>query len=913
MASIRTGIELNDNFSSVLYGIINSVNLAVSAMHDMSQTMNAGIDTSSLEGAREQLNQATIAADELNQALHDIGTPVNSPLQRAPVQQEPVQVPIQWQSDNLNVFNGTGVERFEQEIQSANNMLNTLNETQRRIGETALNLDIFPSDATQDIMQIGTRIRGIPAQIQRMEENPLDMNTGAANADLEHLRAQLNSAIQEQNNLNQAVQDMDVGAANNAYLRLSQTISSTERYIRDNIAGQEQFNETVNECNSRVNRVSNSFSAWQKGIIVANNALSLIENILGRLDIMNIDGAFNRLDTMNRFQKTITTMTGDANMAKAALEILKDTTLGTAYGLDVAAKSTQGFLTRGMSLGAATNQVRIWADAVSFYGEGTNQQLQSVVDAIGKMYSKGKVEADQLDRLFDAGIGAAEIYAQAIGESVSKVKDDLSNGNISSAQFIETVSQTLDNGISAGAAKNAGDTWATTFSNVQAAITRGWTNVITNLDSALASRGLPSAMEMVKGFGQKVESVLNSIGNSMGFVIECMMNIYEVMSSVGGFIADNWSVISPIVYAVVAALAMYAAYMGIVNAVELISNGIKIAMCIASYAHAAATGAEVSATAAATAAQYGLNTALLACPITWIILLVIALIAVLISVARYIANTGTVAQSTFGVICGWVAVAGAFILNTAIGLFNSIIQFAWSTFVEPFIGIVEWVLNVANGGFDSFGGAVANLIGQIISWFLSLGKVVTQIIDAIFGTDWTSGLNNLQNEVIAWGKNDNAITLDRNAPTIDYRMNYSDAYASGAKWGDGVSNKVKDAFSFERDDTSNKDKNIDDYKNQLANNNSLAAQTAAQTAANTGDTKKNTDKIAKQLDITSEDLKYLRDIAERDIVNRFTTAQIKVDMTNHNTINNDMDLDGVTEHLRTTIEEQMYAAAEGVH
>ncbi len=36
-------------------------------------------------------------------------------------------------------------------------------------------------------------------------------------------------------------------------------------------------------------------------------------------------------------------------------------------------------------------------------------------------------------------------------------------------------------------------------------------------------------------------------------------------------------------------------------------------------------------------------------------------------------------------------------------------------------------------------------------------------------------------------------------------------------------------------------------------------------------------------------------------------------MTNHNTINNEMDLDGVTEHLRTTIEEQMNATAEGVH
>ena len=75
----------------------------------------------------------------------------------------------------------------------------------------------------------------------------------------------------------------------------------------------------------------------------------------------------------------------------------------------------------------------------------------------------------------------------------------------------------------------------------------------------------------------------------------------------------------------------------------------------------------------------------------------------------------------------------------------------------------------------------------------------------------------------------------------------------------------------------------------------------------------NTGKIANSMEISNEELKYLRDIAERDVVNRFTTASIKVDMTNHNTINNEMDLDGVTEHLRTTIEEQMNATAEGVH
>ena len=75
MASIQTGIELNDQFSSVLYGIINSVNMAVSTMEDMQQTMNADIDTSAFEGMRDEINQATIAVDNLQAAMQGMTAP----------------------------------------------------------------------------------------------------------------------------------------------------------------------------------------------------------------------------------------------------------------------------------------------------------------------------------------------------------------------------------------------------------------------------------------------------------------------------------------------------------------------------------------------------------------------------------------------------------------------------------------------------------------------------------------------------------------------------------------------------------------------------------------------------------------------------------------------------------------------
>ena len=82
---------------------------------------------------------------------------------------------------------------------------------------------------------------------------------------------------------------------------------------------------------------------------------------------------------------------------------------------------------------------------------------------------------------------------------------------------------------------------------------------------------------------------------------------------------------------------------------------------------------------------------------------------------------------------------------------------------------------------------------------------------------------------------------------------------------------------------------------------------------NVSDIAGNTGSIADSLEITSEDLKYLRDIAEKEAVNRFTTAEIRVEMTNNNSISSDMDLDGIVDYLAVGVNTAMEKAAEGVH
>ena len=65
--------------------------------------------------------------------------------------------------------------------------------------------------------------------------------------------------------------------------------------------------------------------------------------------------------------------------------------------------------------------------------------------------------------------------------------------------------------------------------------------------------------------------------------------------------------------------------------------------------------------------------------------------------------------------------------------------------------------------------------------------------------------------------------------------------------------------------------------------------------------------------MTEEDLEYLCDIAEREAINRFTTAQITIEQTNNNTIGSDMDIDGVMEKWNQDFTEVLETAAEGVY
>ena len=402
-----------------------------------------------------------------------------------------------------------------------------------------------------------------------------------------------------------------------------------------------------------------------------------------------------------------------------------------------------------------------------------------------------------------------------------------------------------------------------------------------------------------------IESVLSSAAGGLNLVINVLTDVVSVAAQAGTFVSNNWQVIGPVVYGVVAALAAYATYVGITNAIDMISTGIKITMCVASYAHAAATGTEASATAAATAAQYGLNTAMLSCPLTWIVVGIMALIIVLVALCNHFSGAGHIAQSTFGAICGGINVVIQYFKNWGLSV------------ADIFIGIWNAGGACATNVEIAFHNAISHVQAlwyNMLSTALTVVSGICSALNKLPFVDFdysgiTGAADNYASKAAAAAGNTKdyasvPAAFSKGVKTYDtYQKGWvNDAYTAGAAWGDGVTSKIKNTLSSKATNIPN----ANNYPNALASSN-------AATAANTADTAKNTAKTANTLSASSEDLKYLRDIADREYVNKFTTAQIKVEMINHNNVNNDMDLDGMAEHLRSKIEEEMNAAAEGEH
>lgn len=874
MASIQTTIRLNDQVSSVLNNIIASVNLAVAQMYDMQQAMSADIDTSSLEAARESINEATVALnnmnDAMNQAMPDIPAPSQPPAPSPPEtssettsRREPVPVPVQWQTDTLDVFTGSGIERFQQEVQSANDMLEQLNVTQSQIAQQAAATDVLSPEAVKDLNTLGTRMDWIRNRIQMIENNPLNVGTDQANAELERLRGQLDRMIQQQNDLNDAMDRMNVGDINESYLRLSSTINASEQHIRDNTDEQGRFNQEIQNSSASADELMNTIKravAAYVSIQSVGKVLSISDELVqtrSRLEMMN-DGLQSTEELMNTVYASAQDARGSfADMASVVARFGNNAKDAFSSSEEVVAFAN--LVQKQMTIAGASTQ------------EAANAELQ-----LSQALGSGVLRGDELNSIFEQAPNLIQNIADYLNVPIGQIRTMASEGQLSADA-------------------------------VKAAIFAAADDINDKFDSMPKTWG--QTMQQMENTAlmafQPVLQKLNDIGNSEDFqnlstkaidAIATVANIalegIDLMTAGGQMIADNWSWIAPIVYGVAGALAAYNGYLIVTKGLEMASTGIKIALCMAEYAHAAATGATVAATTAQTAAQYGLNTALLACPLTWIILLIMALIAAFYAAVGAVNKFAGTSISATGLIGSAFAILGASIINT-------FVVPSWNGFAS----LANFFGNVFNNPVAAVKVLFYDMCLTVLGYIQNLAHAIESLLNKIPGVtvDITSGLDNFY----AGLEKAQQAVKDESGWTeyvqkMDY-IDYRDAASAGYSFGEGVRDKVSGLFGKVSLP------NAGDYTSGLQD-----AITAG-IGGDLGTISDDTGKIKDSLDITEEDLKYLRDIAEQETVNRFTTAEVTINQTNHNNISSEMDLDGVMSGMTDAVNEAIEITTEGVH
>lgn len=665
------------------------------------------------------------------------------------------------------------------------------------------------------------------------------------------------------------------------------------------------------QCNDEIDQMADEYERAQKqqqrlndsidkGTASAGGLLKKIAGIAGAyMSLSAVKGlvtdSMGLADTQIGVQtqlKTVTRNMGTGDYYDQILQKASDIQGRGMYGdeaMIAGAGELATYFTDGDAILSMMDTLTNYAAGMSGGGEVDSKAMTDYATGLGKimvgsfdaMAQKGFEFTDVQKKIIE-GTATEKQIAEELGDEYVNLSNDM--------QAAAVIGSVIDEGWS-GLYDAMSQTpegqiiqFKNTLGDLKETIGAGLYPAVLNFMS-LFQENLPQIQEFADLFVQGVGRIIN-------FLTQAANKALEFASTV----QDNWSIIEPIVLGIVAALTAYAIISGIVAAVNgahALSEGVKAA------AQMMATGA----TLAETAAQHGLNAALLACPITWIVVGVIALVAAIAAVCSWIAKTTGVAATGFGVITGGINVA---------------IQAVWNAMlVVANVAIGIW--NALSACCSNIGTAFHNVIANVQGWFYGLLSTVLTVVAGIcaalnklpFVSFDYSGITAAAEEYAgksaeAYGSVEEYTNVGdafkSGMGTFDtFKDGWaSDAFAAGSAWGDGVADKVSGLFDYEAG-------TIDDFVTDTGYAMDGIGSDTADIADSTGG-------MAKSLDVSNEQLQYLRDIAERDAINRFTTAEVKIDMTGmNNRIEGSADLDGVISQLTDGFAEALVTAAEGVH
>ena len=498
--------------------------------------------------------------------------------------------------------------------------------------------------------------------------------------------------------------------------------------------------------------------------------------------------------------------------------------------------------------------------------EAANAELQ-----LSQALGSGVLRGDELNSIFEQAPNLIQNIADYLDVPIGQIREMAADGELS-ADVVKAAIFAAADDIN-GKFDEMPMTWGQIWQSMQNTAVMAFQPVLQRLNGMANS----------DAFQGLVDGAIEAMATTANMVL----NIFDLVGSVAGFVADHWSIIEPIILGVAAAIIIYTAF----------TKGAEIASRAASLA-----------TNAWTAAQGAFNAVMSMNPVGLVIIAVVLLIAIIYAAVAAVNHFAGTSVSATGLICGAFATALAFIGNLFIGAANTIIG----------IGVTLWnlIANFVNAFALVFNNPVAGIEALFLSLFNFIVEVIesaARMLDTVFGSSLADAVAGFQNKVQA--KVDAVISENGGSEILktvdmsDYqfnRFNYGDAWNSGYNFGQGIDDKISN-FSlsdiFGKTDIPNPDDYISGFSDAIANSGA---------GGNLDSIADDTSAIKDSVDITDEDLKYLRDIAEQDAINRFTTAEIKLDMTNNNNVSSNADLDGIVDGMTTKVLEALEAVREGV-
>lgn len=511
-------------------------------------------------------------------------------------------------------------------------------------------------------------------------------------------------------------------------------------------------------------------------------------------------------------------------------------------------------------------------------GGASAQEQSAAMLQLTQAMASGVLRGEELNAIFEQAPNIVQNIADYLDVPIGQIRTMAADGEIT-ADIVKN------------AMFAAADDIETKFESMP----KTWGQIWTSMQNKALSIFAPILNKINEiGNSAKFQTVTDGLINGLAGIAQIATVVLDVLIAVASAVVDNWSWISPIVWGATAALLAY----------EVATKGAAIATGIATAAKTVAVPVYsllTGATMAETAAQWGLNAAMYACPIVWIIMLIIVLIALFYAAVAAVNKFAGTSVSATGIICGAFMAALAFIGNIFVAL--------WNLVVDVFVLIYNLVAEVANfigNVFTDPIGAVCRLFFGLADTVLGILQALASAIDAIFGSNLSGAVQGWRDSLGGWvddtfGQGE-GIMAKLNADDMKLgRFEYGAAWDAGYNFGAGIEDSVSGMFDFSAMDSMGASDAFD------------LGTTLDGIYGNTGDTAANTAASADALNYAEEDLAYMKDIAEREAINRYTTAEIHVEQHNENHISKDVDVDGIMDIWATDFAEKLDISEEGVH